>query len=82
MKKAKAKWQWYRLGHNPGLVRIKNGDHTIGVFHTLPCSFLKNHQRIERENCKAHIPEEENRSPLSRILTDALRRRVQEDIED
>ena len=82
MKKAKAKWQWYRLGHNPGLVRINNGKHTIGVFHTLPCSFLKNHQRIEREKFKAHIPEEENRSPLSKFLRDALRCRVQEDIED
>jgi|OrbCmetagenome_4_1107370.scaffolds.fasta_scaffold66478_2 hypothetical protein len=82
MAKSKGKWQWYRLGHNPGLVRILTGKQTLGVFHTLPCSLLKNHQKMKSEKAKAKCPEEEDRLPLSRILTDALQRRVPEDVED
>lgn len=33
MAKSKGKWQWYRLGHNPGLVRILTGKQTRCVSH-------------------------------------------------
>ena len=37
---------------------------------------------MESAKAKATCPEEEDRLPLSRILTDALQRRVPEDVED
>ena len=82
MTKSKAKWQWYRLGHNPGLVRITNGKQSVGVFHTLPCSLLKNNKRIEPKQLEPRCHQEEHRLPLSKVLTNALQRHLPEDIDD
>lgn len=81
MAKSKAKWQWYRLGHNPGLVRILTGKQTRCVSH-LAMQLVEKSPKDEIRKAKAKCPEEEDRLPLSRILTDALQRRVPEDVED
>ena len=75
--------EWVRLGHNPGLVKLAYGKrHAIGVFHTLPCSFLKAAAReaATQKDCVSELPDVKH-APLSRVLTLALQEKG-DDIEE
>ena len=66
-------WGWVRLGHNPGLVRLADGKRTIGVFHTLPCSFLKAEARqSSAQTDDVSEVKDVKRVPLSHVLRLAL----------
>ena len=81
------KWNWARLGHNPGLIRVLKGKKSIGVFQTLPCSLLKNSRRCNQmPNCSAAptaaARQEKLHRPWSETLTEAAQKRKVEEIEE
>ena len=74
-------WSWTRPGHNPGLVRIKAGKKEIGLFHALPCSFLKASKHVDSRLSTASpilIREDDRKTPLSHALTRAMEKRIEE----